>query len=92
MFLGHFAAAAVGSRLEPRLRLGTALVAAQLPDVLWPVFLLAGVENATIAPGVYDLLYERGYWNGSSSTLPYVQRAASTSVFPNGSVALERPQ
>jgi hypothetical protein len=51
MFLGHFAVALAASRAQPRLRLGTALVAAQLPDVLWPLFLLAGVEHVTIAPG-----------------------------------------
>src|SRR5262245_43075827 len=41
----------VGERLTPRLRLGTAFVAAQLPDALWPWFLLAGIERVTIAPG-----------------------------------------
>ena len=45
MFLGHFAVALAASRAEPRLRLGTAFMAAQLPDVLWPWFLLAGVER-----------------------------------------------
>jgi hypothetical protein len=51
MFLGHFAVALAASRAEPRLRLGAAFVAAQLPDVLWPAFLLAGLERVTIAPG-----------------------------------------
>lgn len=39
------------SRLERRLPLGTALLASQLPDALWPYFLLAGVETVTISPG-----------------------------------------
>src|SRR5688572_10655446 len=51
MFLGHFAAGMVASRLEPRLPLGTAFIAAQLPDVVWPFLLLAGVERVAIAPG-----------------------------------------
>lgn len=51
MFLGHFAASLVASRTEPRLRLGDSLLLGQLPDALWPVFLLAGVEQVTIAPG-----------------------------------------
>src|SRR5262245_27648972 len=51
MFLGHFAVALTASRVEPRLRQGTAFVAAQLPDALWPYLLLAGVERVTIAPG-----------------------------------------
>ena len=51
MFLGHFSAALVASRAEPRLPLGTSLLAAQLPDAVWPYLLLAGVEHVTIAPG-----------------------------------------
>jgi hypothetical protein len=51
MFLGHFAASLVASRREPRLMLGTALLGGQLPDALWPYFLLAGVEHVTVAPG-----------------------------------------
>jgi membrane-bound metal-dependent hydrolase YbcI (DUF457 family) len=68
MFLGHFAAGMVGSRIEPRLRLGTAFVAAQLPDLLWPVFLLAGIERATIAPGdtaVTPLRFDHYPWSHS---------------------------
>ena len=51
MFLGHFAASLAVSRVEPRLRLGTSFILGQLPDVLWPAFLMAGVERVTIAPG-----------------------------------------
>lgn len=51
MFLGHFAAGILGSRTEPRLPLGTAMLASQLPDAVWPVLLLAGIERVTIAPG-----------------------------------------
>jgi len=68
MFLGHFAAALVARRVEPQLRLGTALVAAQLPDVLWPYFLLAGIERVTIAPGdtaVTPLRFDSYPWSHS---------------------------
>jgi membrane-bound metal-dependent hydrolase YbcI (DUF457 family) len=51
MFLGHFAMAYGAKRLSPRVSLGTLFAAAQLPDVIWPVLVLAGVEHATIAPG-----------------------------------------
>jgi hypothetical protein len=51
LFLGHFAASLAASRAEPRLPLGTSLLAAQLPDAVWPYLLLAGVEQVTIAPG-----------------------------------------
>jgi hypothetical protein len=51
MFIGHFATAYAAKRVAPRASLGTLFAAAQLPDVLWPFLLLAGVEHATIAPG-----------------------------------------
>ena len=51
MFLGHFAAGYAAKRLAPRTSLGTLFAAAQLPDVVWPVLVLTGVEHATIAPG-----------------------------------------
>jgi len=51
MFVGHFAAAYAAKRLAPRTSLGTLFAAAQLPDLVWPWLLMAGVERATIAPG-----------------------------------------
>jgi hypothetical protein len=51
MFLGHFAVAVAASGREPRLRLGTSMLAAQWPDALWPAFLLAGIERVSIVPG-----------------------------------------
>jgi membrane-bound metal-dependent hydrolase YbcI (DUF457 family) len=51
MFLGHLAAGLVASRAERGLPLGTALLASELPDAIWPGFLLAGVEKVEIAPG-----------------------------------------
>jgi hypothetical protein len=51
MFLGHFATAYAAKRLAPRTSLGTLFGAAQLPDVVWPVLVLTGIEKATIAPG-----------------------------------------
>jgi len=51
VFLGHFATAYAAKRLAPRASLGTLFAAAQLPDIVWPVLVAAGVEKATIAPG-----------------------------------------
>jgi hypothetical protein len=51
VFLGHFAVAYGAKRLAPRASLGTLFAAAQLPDIIWPWLLMAGVEQATIAPG-----------------------------------------
>lgn len=50
MFIGHFALglAASGKR-NPSL--GTAFLAVQLPDLLWPFFLLTGHEHVAIHPG-----------------------------------------
>jgi LexA-binding, inner membrane-associated putative hydrolase len=36
----------------PRASLGTYLVACQLPDLVWPVLLLLGVERVRIVPGI----------------------------------------
>ena len=72
MFLAHFAAGLVASRAEPRLPLGTAFVAAQLPDVIWPFLLLAGVEHVVIAPGdtaVTPLRFEHYPWSHSLLTV-----------------------
>jgi hypothetical protein len=51
VFIGHFAAALAAKRVEARPSLGVYVLAAQLPDVLWPAFLLLGLEHVTIAPG-----------------------------------------
>jgi hypothetical protein len=51
MFIGHFAVAFAAKRAEPSASLGTYVAAAQLCDVLWPFFLLAGLEHVSIDPG-----------------------------------------
>ena len=50
MLLGHLALGFAAQRVEPSPSLGTALVAAQLPDVVWPYFVLAGAEVVEVAP------------------------------------------
>ena len=51
MFIGHFAAGFAAKRIAPRGSLPAYFAAAQLPDLLWPVLVAAGVERVTIAPG-----------------------------------------
>jgi hypothetical protein len=51
MFLGHFATAYAAKKLAPRTSLATLFAAAQLPDLVWPWLLLAGVEHVSIVPG-----------------------------------------
>jgi hypothetical protein len=52
MFVGHFAAGFAAKRVAPQLSLGVLFLAAQLADVLWPVFIAAGLETVRIAPGI----------------------------------------
>ena len=51
MFIGHFAVAMAAKRAAPRASLGWLFLACQLPDLIWPVLLLAGIERASIEPG-----------------------------------------
>ena len=51
MFLGHFALGLGAKRLAPRAPLAALLAAAGFLDLLWPVFLIAGLEHARIDPG-----------------------------------------
>jgi hypothetical protein len=50
VFIGHFAVAFAAKRVAPRTSLAVNFVAAQLADLLWPVFLLLGWEHVRIAP------------------------------------------
>ena len=52
MFIGHFAVAFAAKRASPTTSLGTLFIACELVDLLWPLFLLAGVETVAIAPGI----------------------------------------
>jgi hypothetical protein len=51
MFIGHFAVGLGAKKIAPKVSLGTMFVAAQLVDLLWPLFLLLGWEHARINPG-----------------------------------------
>jgi hypothetical protein len=51
MFIGHYAVALAAKRAAPRTSLGTLFLAVQLADMLWPVFLILGWEQAHLVPG-----------------------------------------
>jgi hypothetical protein len=51
VFVGHLAAALGAKRVEPRLPLAALVGAAFGLDILWPIFLLAGVEVVRVDPG-----------------------------------------
>jgi hypothetical protein len=52
MFIGHFGMAFGAKRAAHRVSLGTLFLAAQFIDLLWPTFLLMGIERVRIAPGI----------------------------------------
>lgn len=56
MFIGHFAVAFAAKRAAPRTSLGTMFVAAQLADLLWPIFLLLGWEQVRITQSANPFL------------------------------------
>src|SRR5438093_2804021 len=51
MFVGHFALGFAAKRVTPGVSLAMLFGAAQLADLMWPAFLLAGVEQVRIDPG-----------------------------------------
>ncbi|MDD4051111.1 MAG: metal-dependent hydrolase [candidate division Zixibacteria bacterium] len=51
MFLGHMAVGLGAKKYAPRVSLGTLLLATQFIDLLWPIFLLLGLEHVRVEPG-----------------------------------------
>jgi hypothetical protein len=52
MFIGHFAVAFAAKPAAPSTSLGTLFFACEWVDLVWPAFLLAGLERVGIMPGV----------------------------------------
>lgn len=51
MFIGHYAVALGVRKVAPTTSLGTLFLATQFVDLLWPIFLLLGLEHVRIDPG-----------------------------------------
>ena len=51
MFIGHFGTGFAGKIADKKVSLGTMFLAAQFIDLLWPFFLLLGLEKVKIDPG-----------------------------------------
>ncbi len=51
MFIGHFAVGFAAKKFAPRSSLAPLIAAPVFLDILWPIFILLGVERARIAPG-----------------------------------------
>ena len=52
MFIGHFAVGLGAKKVAPQVSLGILFLAAQFLDLLWPTFLLMGIEKVEIRPGI----------------------------------------
>ena len=45
MLVGHFAVGFAAKRIEPQLSLGTTVLASMLPDLVWSICMVAGIEH-----------------------------------------------
>ncbi|MDO8550274.1 MAG: metal-dependent hydrolase [Ignavibacteria bacterium] len=52
MFIGHFGVGLAAKKIDNKPSLGTLFLASQFIDLLWPFFLLLGIEKLEIYPGV----------------------------------------
>src|SRR6266699_7068622 len=55
MFIGHNAVGFASKRAVPRISLGWLMAAPMLVDLIWPIFLLLGIEHVRIRPGMTRL-------------------------------------
>lgn len=51
MFIGHFGVGFAGKKVDSKPSLGTLFMAAQWLDLIWPLFILIGLEKVEIIPG-----------------------------------------
>jgi hypothetical protein len=68
MFVGHIGVALIAKRARPSTSLGWYVAAATTLDLLWPVFLLVGIERVRIEPGATafgPLVFESYPWSHS---------------------------
>ena len=68
MFVGHLALALAAKRAVPKAPLGWLMAAVTTLDLIWPVFLVAGVEQVRVSPGATaftPLVFESYPWSHS---------------------------
>jgi membrane-bound metal-dependent hydrolase YbcI (DUF457 family) len=51
MFIGHFAVGLAAKKFDSSISLGTAFIAVQFLDLLWPLLVLFGIEQVDVDPG-----------------------------------------
>ena len=52
MFIGHYSIALGAKKAAPKISLGTLVISAQIPDLLFPIFSLLDLEHFRITPGM----------------------------------------
>ena len=80
MFVGHYSASFLGKALAPRVPLWVFLLAAQLVDVAWVVFVLLGVERFHLDPTLPSnplVLDHMPYTHSLLGTLAWAAAAAA---------------
>jgi hypothetical protein len=67
MFVGHYAAAMAAKAVEPKAPMWTLAAAAQLVDIGWSAFIIAGIERARVDPALpgSTLVLEHMPWTHS---------------------------
>src|SRR5215510_8464977 len=68
MFVGHLAVALAAKRTAPSVNLGWLMAGVTALDLVWPIFLLVGLERVTIAPGATaftPLIFDSYPWSHS---------------------------
>ena len=54
MFVGHFAVGFFAKLVAPRVSLPVLFAAVSFLDILWPLFIVLGIEHARIVPGITE--------------------------------------
>jgi hypothetical protein len=101
MFIGHYGVGLAAKSLAPKTSLGTLILAALFPDVLWIIFAYAGVEHIAIKPGItavnalelYDFPFSHSllmdvFWAAALASLYFGLRRYSRGAWVVGAAAL----
>jgi len=68
MFVGHLAVALAAKRYEPEVNLAWFITGVSALDLVWPIFVLAGLEHVSISPGATaftPLVFDSYPWSHS---------------------------
>jgi hypothetical protein len=68
MFVGHLAVALAAKRAAPAVNVGWLMAGVTALDLVWPLFVLAGIEHVRIAPGATaftPLIFDSYPWSHS---------------------------